>query len=71
MRRFDPDAVLSNRPQTVQGDFAEDLGRQVARFHAAALVQRGGAGSLGYVIASNAEHMRALAADLGPGPVDD
>lgn len=71
MRRFDPDAVLSNRPQMVQSDFAEDLGRQIGRFHAAAQAQPGGAESLGYVIASNAEHIRALAPDLGAGPVDD
>ena len=70
MRRFDPDAVLSNRPHAVQGAFAEDLGRQVARFHAAAQIQPGGADSLGYVIASNAEHLRALAADLGAAGVD-
>lgn len=70
MRRFDPDAVLANRPYTVEGDFAEDLGRRIARFHAAAQVQPGGADGLGYVIASNADHLRALAADLEPKTVN-
>ena len=30
MRRFDPQAVLSNAPERVTGNFAEALGRQVA-----------------------------------------
>lgn len=69
MRRFDPEAVLSNRPDIVQGDFAEGLGRDVARFHAGAQIQQGA--GLGYVIRSNAEHLRALAADLGAEAVAD
>ena len=70
MRRFDPRAVLSNRPEVVQGDFAEGIGRQVAAFHAAADVRNGGADSLGYVIASNAEHLRELAGVLGGEDVE-
>ncbi len=65
MRRFDADAVLSNTPDRVQGDFAESLGRQVARFHAEAQKVQGAGDSLGYVVRSNADHLRALAADLG------
>jgi aminoglycoside phosphotransferase family enzyme/predicted kinase len=70
MRRFDPEAVLSNTPERVQGDFAEALGRQVANLHASAEVRPGGAGSLAYVIGSNAEHLRRLAPVLGADRVD-
>ena len=70
MRRFDPEAVLSNTPEKVQGDFAEALGRQVAGFHAAADIRRGGADSLGYVVQSNAEHLRELAGVLGADDVE-
>ncbi|HVY34536.1 MAG TPA: AAA family ATPase [Caulobacteraceae bacterium] len=69
MRRFDPEAVLSNQPDIVRGDFAETLGRDIARFHAGAQVQPGA--GLGYVINSNAEHLRVLAADLGAEAVND
>ncbi|MGZ3279323.1 MAG: bifunctional aminoglycoside phosphotransferase/ATP-binding protein [Caulobacteraceae bacterium] len=65
MRRFDPEAVLSNTPGRVQGDFAEALGRQVAALHAAAEVRPGGAEALAYVIRSNARHLRDLAPVLG------
>jgi aminoglycoside phosphotransferase family enzyme/predicted kinase len=70
MRRFDPEAVLANTPDRVQGDFAEALGRQVAGFHAKADVRPGGADSLGYVVASNAEHLRELADVLGSEAVE-
>jgi aminoglycoside phosphotransferase family enzyme/predicted kinase len=65
MRRFDPEAVLSNTPERVQGDFAEVLGRQVADLHATAEVRPGGAASLAYVVDSNADHLRRLAPVLG------
>ena len=65
MRRFDPQAVLSNHPEHVQGDFAEALGRQVGGMHAKADVRPGGVAGLAYVIGSNAEHLRALAGVLG------
>ncbi|HUO22254.1 MAG TPA: AAA family ATPase [Caulobacteraceae bacterium] len=66
MRRFDPAAVLSNAPETVEGAFAEALGRQIAKVHAAAPVDPAGAAAgLGYVIGSNASQLGALAADLG------
>jgi aminoglycoside phosphotransferase family enzyme/predicted kinase len=70
MRRFDPEAVLSNAPGRVAGDFAEALGRQVAALHASAEVRPGGAGSLAYVIESNADHLRALAPVLGAERVE-
>ena len=70
MRRFDPEAVLANTPDRVQGDFAEALGRQVAGFHAGADVRPGGADSLGYVVASNAEHLRELADVLDHAAVE-
>ena len=70
MRRFDPRAVLSNTPQAVRGDFAEALGRQVAGFHAAADIRKGGAQALGYVVTSNAKHLRELAPVLGSDPVE-
>ena len=66
MRRFDETAVLSETPEVVRGDFAEGLGRLVARMHAAAPKGRrgGGAGGLRYVVQSNAGHWRALAGGL-------
>jgi aminoglycoside phosphotransferase family enzyme/predicted kinase len=70
MRRFDPEAVLSNTPDRVQGDFAEALGRQVAGLHAAAEVRPGGSASLAYVIGSNADHLRRLAPELGAQRVE-
>jgi aminoglycoside phosphotransferase family enzyme/predicted kinase len=70
MRRFDPEAVLSHQPAVVQGDFAETLGRDIARFHQGADAHPGGSRQLNYVIQSNAEHLRELAADLGPDAVE-
>lgn len=70
MRRFDPEAVLSNAPERVTGDFAEALGRQVAALHAAADIKAGGAAGLAYVIGSNAQHLRRLAPILGPEAVE-
>jgi uncharacterized protein len=71
MRRFEPEAVLSNAPERVQGDFAEALARQVARLHATADVRPGGAGSLAYVTQSNAGHLRKLAPMLGTERVEE
>jgi aminoglycoside phosphotransferase family enzyme/predicted kinase len=70
MRRFDPEAVLSNNPERVKDDFAEALGRQVAGFHAGADIRKGGAEALGYVVKSNAEHLRELAGVLGGEAVE-
>jgi uncharacterized protein len=60
MRRFDPDAVLANRPQAVDGNLAETLGRLIARAHidAPAASDGGGAAALGYTIATNEASLR-------------
>lgn len=67
MRRFDPKAVLSNRPETVKGGFADHLGRTVARFHAGAEIAPDGGGSamMRFVLESNASHVRRLDALKG------
>jgi aminoglycoside phosphotransferase family enzyme len=70
MRRFDPEAVLSNAPGHVEGDFAETLGRQVAALHASAEVKAGGAEALAYVVRSNARHLRDLEPVLGSDQVE-
>ena len=72
MRRFDEAAVLSNRPDQVQGDLAEALGRTIARIHAHADLrpQGGGAKGIGYTITSNAELLRGLSDGLGAGDVE-
>jgi aminoglycoside phosphotransferase family enzyme len=73
MRRFDETAVLSERPQAVDGDLAEALGRLIARTHAAAPVrpQAGGLAAMQYTVDSNAEVLRGLAGQLGEGAVAD
>jgi aminoglycoside phosphotransferase family enzyme/predicted kinase len=72
MRRFDDGSVLSLKPDQVQGDLAERLGRVVAGLHKAAEVkpQGGGTTALGYTITSNAEHLRDLAPILGAEAVE-
>lgn len=62
MRRFDETAVLSEQPQVVHGDFAEALGRQIARVHVAAPLgaKGGGSGGIEEVIRSNARQLRGL-----------
>jgi predicted kinase len=59
--------VLSNAPARVRGDFADSLGRQVARFHANAKVQAEEA--FGYVVQSNAELLTSLSSMLGAADV--
>jgi hypothetical protein len=65
--------VLSERPEAVDGDLAEALGRLIARSHAAAPVrpQAGGLKALKYTIDSNAEVLGALTRELGKGEVAD
>ena len=72
MRRFDPDAVLSQHPDAVDAALAETLGRTIARFHARAEVrpQGGGVKALGYTIRTNAEHLRAMSGVLGGEAVE-
>lgn len=63
MRRFDEREVLSEQPHVVRGDFAEELGRRIARFHAEApFGEKGGGGAgLAAVITSNARQFSGLA----------
>ena len=72
MRRFDETAVLANRLSVVDGAFAEDLGRRVARYHihAAAGGVGGGAEGLAFVLRSNAQLLRGEARDLGAEDVE-
>ncbi len=72
MRAFDPEAVLSNHAETVDGELAERLGRLIARTHIAAPPTSRSSGIKGieYAIASNAKHLRALAKDLDAEAVE-
>jgi uncharacterized protein len=72
MRRFDPDAVLSQHPDDVDAALAETLGRTIARFHARAEVRADGGGvkALGYTIRTNAEHLRTMSPVLGVDAVE-
>jgi hypothetical protein len=72
MRAFDPDAVLSEQPERVDGALAEALGRAIARFHAGAAVRPdcGGTRALGFTIRTNAENLRRLAPELGEAEVE-
>ncbi len=73
MRRFDEEAILSNRLGAVDGAFAEALGRDIARFHgdAAPGAAGGGATGLAYILSSNARLIRQEAEDLGAAAVED
>lgn len=64
MRRFDDGAVLAERARSIDGDLAEALGREIARFHAEAPA-RAGPHRLAYVLGSNAQLLRAQADTLG------
>ena len=72
MRRFDEDAILARRPPP-DGDFAEDLGRRIARFHLSADRGSAGCGAAGmdYVIRSNADHLTACGGGLDRAAVED
>lgn len=71
MRRFGDNALLLNR-LPADGDLGEALGREIARLHLAAPKGPAGGGGAGlaYVIASNADQLRACARDLGPDAVE-
>jgi uncharacterized protein len=61
MRRFDERQVLAARPEAVDGELAETLGRTIAGFHAAApLRPAGGLTALAWTIGSNAGLLRAI-----------
>jgi len=68
MRRFDETATLSNRLSVVDGAFAEELGRRIARYHLQAEPgsMGGGASGLAFVLGSNAHLLRGETAQL-PG----
>jgi aminoglycoside phosphotransferase family enzyme/predicted kinase len=72
MRRFDEGAVLSARPEAVDGVLAEALGREIARLHAGAPLrpEGGGAAGLAYTIESNAHLLTGLADRLGRDAVE-
>jgi aminoglycoside phosphotransferase family enzyme/predicted kinase len=55
MRRFDPDAVLANRPRAVDGPLAETLGRLIAHMHEGAPVAPANSGldAYGFTVAAN------------------
>ncbi|MBQ1542803.1 gluconate kinase [Caulobacter sp. CCUG 60055] len=66
MRRFDDEAVLSQRPWAIDDALEETLGRAVARFHAgAALRPESGQGALGYTVPSNAAQFRKQVSVFG------
>jgi len=72
MRRFDETAMLSNRLPAVDGAFAEDLGRTIARYHMQAPpgAVGGGARGLKFVLDSNAHLLRGETAQLGAEDVE-
>jgi hypothetical protein len=72
MRRFDPDAVLANHPEALDGELAEGLGRLIARGHieTPAAPDDGGAQSLSYTMATNEESLRLTASVFGQGAVE-
>jgi uncharacterized protein len=71
MRRFDESCVLSARPDVIDGELAESLGRTIAGFHASApLRPAGGLTALAYTVGSNAELLREIGADLDQDRVE-
>jgi aminoglycoside phosphotransferase family enzyme/predicted kinase len=70
MRRFDENAVLSERPWAIDGDLADQLGRTTARFHEAAERREGeDGGALSYTVHSNARVLETFKGVLGAAPV--
>jgi aminoglycoside phosphotransferase family enzyme/predicted kinase len=67
MRRFDTQAVLSVRPDRVDGALAEALGRAIARFHdrAERAPKGGGEANIAYVARSNAHLIGGFGTQLG------
>lgn len=69
MRRFDEAGVLAARPEALDGEMAEALGRAIARFHGAAPVRpEGGVPAL--TIRTNIALLRDLKPRLGPQRVE-
>jgi len=72
MRRFDETAVLSARPEAVDGDLAETLGRTIAGYHAGApLRPAGGLTALAYTVGSNAQLLRETCDGLDQARVEE
>lgn len=71
MRRFDERQVLSAKPEAVDGDLAEGLGRTIAGFHAAApLRPAGGLTALSFTVGSNAQLLRETCEGLDQDRVE-
>ena len=72
MSRFEDDSVLADNPGRIEPGFAENLGREIARFHAGARLTSPNAGidGLAYVLASNAALIRQLKGPLDPEAVE-
>ena len=71
MRRFDETQVLAAQPQAVDGDLAEQLGRTIAGFHAAApLRPAGGLTALAFTVGSNAQLLRETCEGLDQDRVE-
>jgi aminoglycoside phosphotransferase family enzyme/predicted kinase len=72
MARFEDDSVLAENPGAIEPGFAEKLGREIARFHAAArrVSPRAGVEGLAYVLGSNASLLRRLKGELDSGAVE-
>lgn len=71
MRRFDETQVLSARPEAVDGDVAEQLGRTIAGFHATApLRPAGGLTALAFTVGSNAQLLRETCEGLDQDRVE-
>lgn len=71
MRRFDERQVLAARPDTVDGELAEALGRMIAGFHAAApLRPAGGLTALSFTVGSNAQLLRETCQGLDQDRVE-
>jgi aminoglycoside phosphotransferase family enzyme/predicted kinase len=71
MRRFDEREVLAAKPEAVDGDLAESLGRIIAGFHAAApLRPAGGLTALSFTVGSNAQLLRETCQGLDQDRVE-
>jgi aminoglycoside phosphotransferase family enzyme/predicted kinase len=68
MRRFAEEGVLSARPEALDGEMAEALGRTIARIHAEAPLRT--VSGLAYTVPSNAAVLGELAAQLGRADTD-
>lgn len=71
MRRFDESQVLAARPEAVDGNLAEQLGRTIAGFHAEAPLRPGGGHeALKFTVGSNANLLRETCEGLDQARVE-